>query len=127
MTMYLIVHQLKNRQIKIGHGCFYPLANDRATSQSCHFDKKTRYFGADPTMQQTIERKIFIKIRLKKLSLYVTRIISKTYFQIKFSSCVSKSAQKLTEISRRSDACNVSSIKVNLDIFLSRSCFKPML
>ena len=64
---------------------------------------------------------------------FITRIISKTYFQIKFISCVSKRAYtyKFTDISRRSDACNVtlnvSSIKVNLDAIVSRSCFEPML
>lgn len=47
--------------------------------------------------------------------------MSKTYLQIKFISCVSKSAQKCTDISLRSDACNVSklSVKVNLDAVVS--------
>ena len=56
----------------------------------------------------------------------ITRIISKTYFQIKFISCVSESAHKLTDICRKSGACNVSSIKVNLDAIVSRSCFEPI-
>ena len=51
MTMYLVVPQLKNRL-----AVFYLLANDHATSRSCHFNKNkkkkrkknTRYFGADP-------------------------------------------------------------------------------
>ena len=46
--MYVVVPQLKNRQIEIGHGCFYPLANDGGTSQSCHF------FGTDPPTQQNV-------------------------------------------------------------------------
>ena len=69
---------------------------------------------------------IFILKCLSKAS--VIRI-SKSYFQILFSSCVTKSAQKFTdlEIASRTDACNVSSIKVNLDVIVSRSRFEPML
>ena len=57
----------------------------------------------------------------------MTRIISKTYFQKKFINCISKSTPKFTDISCRSDACDVSSIKVNLVALVSRSCFEPML
>ena len=57
MTMYLVVPQLKNRQIEFEHGCF---------SGQTHLRSKLRV-------------KIFIRIT----SLYNYRIISKTYFEIK--------------------------------------------
>ena len=36
---------------KLNMAVFYPLTGDRATSRSSHFNKKTRYFGADPPAQ----------------------------------------------------------------------------
>ena len=36
--MYLVVPQLKNRQIELNMAVFYPLADDCATSRSCHFN-----------------------------------------------------------------------------------------
>ena len=93
MTMYLVLPQLKNRQIKIEHGRFYPLADDRATSRSCHFNnKKKNDTSAQTRLCNKLRVKISKKVRLKELSLHITRTISKKSFQIKFSSSVSKSA-----------------------------------
>ena len=44
--MYLVVSQLKNGQIEIEHGCFNPLADDRATSwiptREANISKRTK-------------------------------------------------------------------------------------
>ena len=69
--MYLVVPQLKNRL-----AVFYLLADDRATSRSCHFNEKKK------EKHKILRRRPTIKIRLQELSLYIIRIISKTYFQI---------------------------------------------
>ena len=45
--MYLVVPQLKNRQMEIEHGCFLPIGRRPQTSRRCHFNK-ARYFEADP-------------------------------------------------------------------------------
>ena len=71
--MYLVVPQLKNRLAG-----FYLLADDRATSRSYHFNLKKK----KKEKHKIRRRRPTIKIRLQELSLYITRIISKTYFQI---------------------------------------------
>ena len=117
--MYLVVPQLKNRQMEVEHGCFLPIGRRPQTSPRCHLKKK-QDTSAQTHLRSKLRVKISIKIRLKELSLDITRSISKTYFQIKFSS-----AQKFTKIFRRSDACKVSCIKVNLavkQLIVSRSC-----
>ena len=74
--MYLVVPQLKNRL-----AVFYLLADDRATSRSCHFNKKKKK-KEKKEKHKILRRRPTIKIRLQELSLYMTRIINKTYFQI---------------------------------------------
>ena len=51
MTMYLVVPQLKNRQMEIERGCFFPLAVDDRRLLDVVTLIKARYFGADPPAQ----------------------------------------------------------------------------
>ena len=44
--MYLVVPQLKNRLV-----VFYLLADDRASSRSCHFNKKKKRKAQDTSAQ----------------------------------------------------------------------------
>ena len=77
MTMYLVVPQLKNRQMEIEHGCyvFYPLADDRRLLDVVTLIKQDT--SKQTHLRSKLRVKISIKIRLKELSLDITRTISK--------------------------------------------------
>ena len=71
--MYLVVPQLRRRQIEIEHDSSIGW---RPREASCHFNKK-QDTSALTHLRGKLRVKISIKIRLKELSLYMTRIIIK--------------------------------------------------
>ena len=71
--MYLVVRQLRRRQIEIEHDSSIGW---RQREASCHFNKK-QDTSALTHLRGKLRVKISIKIRLKELSLYMTRIIIK--------------------------------------------------
>ena len=76
MTMYLVVPQLKSRQIEIKHGCFLPIG--RRPREAVTLTKREKQDTAAQTyLRSKLRVNIKIKVRLKELSLYITRIISK--------------------------------------------------